>query len=322
MRRVRTCKLARRTGGGAEVQLRRWRRDARQGAKSAGTGVLGDRGELAWVGASRRPMTPLPSYHTESAQTQMVRILFVTGFHPRTRVCDLIYEFERFGPLAHCDWHAPRDSPDTRNDPYMYIEFRYERDAKDAYCDMDGRRFDGSRLSVDWARNPPSNYRRFDSTREASRGSPLPPLHRGRSHEPGGRRSRSRSRSPIVSDRARRDSRDRTIPDERMRSASPKHDSTEKQESNGEKMVVDHRDPDAHLPRTPSPSRSPDGEQRERLQPRNSTTRLAEHARSKWPKQDHLKKPKTNGTEERKTKSEEKEPEPECALCTSALWNE
>ncbi|THH12509.1 hypothetical protein EW146_g7631 [Bondarzewia mesenterica] len=124
----------------------------------------------------------------------MPRILFVSGFHPATRARDLAYEFERFGPLIRCDVPAPRN-PHAHSNPYAFVEFRSNRDAEDAYYDMHGRHFEGQRLSIQWAKNPPSSVWRYD--RRVS-----PPSHR--------RGDRDRSRSP-----RRRSDRDRNDRDDR-----------------------------------------------------------------------------------------------------------
>jgi len=121
----------------------------------------------------------------------MPRILFVSGFHTSMRARDLAHEFERFGRLVRCDVPAPRGA--HANNPYAFIEFRSDRDAEDAYYDMHGRNFDGCRLSVQWAKSPPSSVWRYERQR-----SPPPP-----------RRRRSRSASPRRSDRDREEPRDR-----------------------------------------------------------------------------------------------------------------
>ncbi|TFK99860.1 hypothetical protein BDV98DRAFT_650563 [Pterulicium gracile] len=113
----------------------------------------------------------------------MKRILFVSGFHPQTRARDLAYEFERFGPLVRCDVPAPRN-PHASSNPYAFVEFRSTRDAEDAYYDMHGRKFEGSRLSIQWAKNPPSSVWRFNDGGEA----PPPPRRRERSRSPPRRR--------------------------------------------------------------------------------------------------------------------------------------
>ncbi|OBZ74951.1 U3 small nucleolar RNA-associated protein 10 [Grifola frondosa] len=55
--------------------------------------------------------------------------------------------------------------PSSPLDPcrsYAFVEFRSQRDAEDAYYDMHGRSFEGSRLSIQWAKNPPSSVWRYD----------------------------------------------------------------------------------------------------------------------------------------------------------------
>ncbi|KAI6037956.1 hypothetical protein EDC04DRAFT_2698909 [Pisolithus marmoratus] len=148
------------------------------------------------------------------------RILFVSGFHPSTRARDLAFEFERFGPLVRCDVPAPRN-PHASSNPYAFVEFRSQRDAEDAYYDMHGRYFEGCRLSIQWAKNPPSSVWRYDrrspphrSTRERERSrSPRRRSERDYRDERdghvdrGGSRSPDRRRSPTPE--RRRDDRDR-----------------------------------------------------------------------------------------------------------------
>ncbi|KZV89464.1 RNA-binding domain-containing protein [Exidia glandulosa HHB12029] len=194
----------------------------------------------------------------------MPRILFVSGFHAQTRARDLAFEFEKFGALVRCDVPAPRNF--NANAPYAFVEFRSQRDAEAAYHEMHGRDFEGQRLSVQWARNPPSAVWRFDRGGGGGRGSP-PPRERRRSRERGSRRSRSRSRSPRRGGdgerrerrRSRSRSRDRTDrgrsrsrSGERKRSASPKRERSEKPEANGEEKIKDERE------REPSPVRADD----------------------------------------------------------------
>ncbi|KAH7911264.1 hypothetical protein BJ138DRAFT_1126184 [Hygrophoropsis aurantiaca] len=101
---------------------------------------------------------------------------------------------------------------------YAFVEFRSQRDAEDAYYDMHGKYFEGSRLSIQWAKNPPSSVWRYE--RRTS------PPHRS------SRAERERSRSPRRRvERDERDTRDReperdarrrrSRSPERRRSASP-----------------------------------------------------------------------------------------------------
>ncbi|KDR78315.1 hypothetical protein GALMADRAFT_245431 [Galerina marginata CBS 339.88] len=147
----------------------------------------------------------------------MPRILFVSGFHPATRARDLAFEFERFGQLVRCDVPAPRN-PHASHNPYAFVEFRSNRDAEDAYYDMHGRHFEGSRLSIQWAKNPPSSVWRSER-----RASPPPASHRSgrdreRSRSPRRRDDRDRERYP---EREDRDRRRRSRSPEKRRSASP-----------------------------------------------------------------------------------------------------
>ncbi|KAK7045459.1 hypothetical protein VNI00_007712 [Paramarasmius palmivorus] len=91
-----------------------------------------------------------------------------------------------------------RDELNAQRPPrtsYAFVEFRSTRDAEDAYNDMEGRYFEGYRLSVEWAKNPPSSVWRFDR-----RGGDPP----SRSSRPApSERDRQRSRSPRRSDRDR-----------------------------------------------------------------------------------------------------------------------
>ncbi|KAF7321015.1 RRM domain-containing protein [Mycena chlorophos] len=160
----------------------------------------------------------------------MRRILHVRGFHPNTRAKDLAvrvfslvpfvfvlnfralqHEFERFGPLVRCDVPAPRN-PHANTNPYAFVEFRSTRDAEDAYHEMHGKNFEGARLSVEWARRPPSTMWRVPN-RDRSR-SPRRRDDRDRDRD----RDRNRSR-----DRERR-RRSRTRSRSRRRSPSPKPD--------------------------------------------------------------------------------------------------
>ncbi|GJE92949.1 RNA-binding domain-containing protein [Phanerochaete sordida] len=156
----------------------------------------------------------------------MPRILFVSGFHPTTRARDLAYEFERYGPLVRCDVPAPRN-PHANSNPYAFVEFRSTRDAEDAYYEMHGRNFDGARLSIQWAKNPPSSVWRYDRR--------SPP-----------RRDRDRSRSPRRNGRDRSD-RDRDRDRERERERPRERDRDR-----------DERDRDRDRDEKPRRSRSPE----------------------------------------------------------------
>ncbi|KAI9463467.1 hypothetical protein HD554DRAFT_2027043 [Boletus coccyginus] len=177
----------------------------------------------------------------------MPRILFVSGFHPSTRARDLAYEFERYGPLVRCDVPAPRN-PHASSNPYAFVEFRSQRDAEDAYYDMHGRYFEGSRLGIQWAKNPPSSVWRYDRR--------SPPSHRS-----GGGRDRSRSprRQRDLPDRDR-DARD--LRDRRRRSRSPDR---RRSPSPIEKRRGDDRDRGARTPPMEDVKKDLDDRERDRV---------------------------------------------------------
>ncbi|KAL5498314.1 hypothetical protein ACEPAH_2456 [Sanghuangporus vaninii] len=149
-------------------------------------------------------------------------ILYIRGFHASTRARDLAYEFERYGPLIRCDIPAPRGHGPGAS-PYAFIEFRSSRDASAAFDDMHGRYFEGSRLTVEWAKRLPSSMwrsgrspRRGGRYRDRSRS---PRRGRDRDYDRDDRR-RSRSRSVDRRDRDD-DDRDDVRDKERRRSESP-----------------------------------------------------------------------------------------------------
>lgn len=103
---------------------------------------------------------------------------------------------------------------------YAFIEFRVERDAEDAYYEMHNRVFEGERLSVQWAKNPPSAIWRHERRRSppSRRRDYSPPRNdyrrsdrrRSRSPDRGSTRRRSRTRSPVDEKRRRSASPERT----------------------------------------------------------------------------------------------------------------
>jgi len=114
--------------------------------------------------------------------------------------------------------------PSNQYRSYAFVEFRSQRDAEDAYYDMHGRYFEGSRLSIQWAKNPPSSVWRYerrergggDRAERPDRGSP-PPRRSG-----GGDRERSRSPRRRGGDRdGGRDERDGRGDERRRRSRTP-----------------------------------------------------------------------------------------------------
>ncbi|KAJ7607378.1 hypothetical protein FB45DRAFT_948182 [Roridomyces roridus] len=194
----------------------------------------------------------------------MPRILFVSGFHPNTRARALAYEFERFGPLIRCDVPAPRNPHVPHHNPYAFVEFRSTRDAEDAYYDMHGKTFEGSRLSIQWAKSPPSAVWRYErggppsrSSRDRDRDRSRSPRRRSerddrdrdrhrdrdrerdedRDRDRDSRRRRSRSRSP------RRRSRSRTP--EKRRSLSPRREDRARTSPKDDRDAAQKEDPPA-----------------------------------------------------------------------------
>ncbi|KAI8922484.1 hypothetical protein PhCBS80983_g01415 [Powellomyces hirtus] len=172
--------------------------------------------------------------------------LFVAGIGGRTRARDLAYEFES----------------------YAFVEFEDDRDAEDAYYEMQNRKVDGYPLNIQWAKNAPSRNWRYDDRRDRSRSPPRRPRGgaRSRSRSPppprGGRddRDRHRSRSPVRDNG--RDERDvmpmdngaikgehhgasKDIMSPVRRSPSPA--------GNGHRSPSPRREVDDHVPRSPSP---------------------------------------------------------------------
>ncbi|KAI9209248.1 RNA-binding domain-containing protein [Polychytrium aggregatum] len=160
--------------------------------------------------------------------------LFVSGVSLRTRAKDLAYEFERYGRLVRCDIPAPRHgsrSPAT----YAFVEFEDRRDAEDAYYEMQGRRFDGFTLDIQWAKSAPSRTWRYDDRRDSDR---------PRSRDSGRDRDRERDREPDRDGRDNRDDRDDRDRDrDRRRSRSPRRGSDRDDADRSSKRG--DRDPDS-----------------------------------------------------------------------------
>ncbi|WVW78783.1 hypothetical protein I302_100745 [Kwoniella bestiolae CBS 10118] len=171
----------------------------------------------------------------------IVSVLYVSGFASNLRAKDLAYEFERYGRLIRCDIPALKTPTSS---PFAFVEFRREDDAEDAYYDMHGRSIDGRKITVQWAKRPPSSQWRHDGTsgygdsrdRRRSppprRRSPSPPPRR-RSPSPPPRR---RSPSPRESRRGDYDDDDRVkekdyAGSKRGRSASPERNGRDRSAS-------------------------------------------------------------------------------------------
>ncbi|TPX32434.1 hypothetical protein SmJEL517_g04419 [Synchytrium microbalum] len=73
---------------------------------------------------------------------------------------------------------------------YAFVEFEVPRDAEDAMADMQGRRFDGAPLTIQWTKGAPGRSWRLGED-QGPPGRGPPPQGRGRSPSP--RRGRSPS---------------------------------------------------------------------------------------------------------------------------------
>ncbi|WVF70109.1 hypothetical protein IAT40_004897 [Kwoniella sp. CBS 6097] len=142
-------------------------------------------------------------------------VLYVSGFGSSLRARDLAYEFERYGRLIRCDIPALKTASSS---PFAFVEFRREADAEDAYYDMHGRSIDGRRITVQWAKRPPSSAWRHDGY---GNGNGNDRRDRDRDSDRDRRRSPPRRRSPSP----RRD-RDRDY--DRRRSASPQRETRDR----------------------------------------------------------------------------------------------
>ncbi|KAJ3045914.1 hypothetical protein HDV00_006180 [Rhizophlyctis rosea] len=173
--------------------------------------------------------------------------LFVAGLGSNTRAKDLAYEFERYGRLVRCDIPAPRTGV-AGKPMYAFVEFEDARDAEDAYFEMQGRRFEGRDLTIQWARNAPSRNWRYDDDRGPRRDERGGRDDRDRSPRRGGG-GRDRSRSPRRRD-DRRDDREKSPRDDRRDDRPPRgadRDGDVKMETDRE-----YRDDDRRRGRSPN----------------------------------------------------------------------
>eukprot|EP00887_Chlorella_sp_A99_P006537 scaffold3.g6537.t1 len=122
-----------------------------------------------------------------SRSTKSHYILMVDDLAPQTRSSDLKSEFGRHGPILSVERDARYRC--------ALVEFKSSRDAQEAWERMEGFRFDGRRLRVDWATRKDLDFFGWKWTEST----PSPKRGRGR--------SRSRSASPSPSRSPSRDSR-------------------------------------------------------------------------------------------------------------------
>ncbi|WVQ68938.1 uncharacterized protein L199_007147 [Kwoniella botswanensis] len=182
-------------------------------------------------------------------------VLYVSGFASNLRARDLAYEFERYGRLIRCDIPALKTPTSS---PFAFVEFRREDDAEDAYYDMHGRSIDGRKITVQWAKRPPSSQWRHDGYGDSRdrRRSP-PPRRRSPSPPP-----RRRSPSPRESRRGGDHDDDDRVKErdyagsKRGRSASPERNGRDRSASPVSKLR-ESRDDDRSRSRNGDESLSP-----------------------------------------------------------------
>jgi len=134
--------------------------------------------------------------------------LKVDGFSTRSHIDDIEDLFSKYGKVG--DVYIPKDYRTKENRGFGFVRYYSKHDAEDAIDGLDGRKFDGRELSVQYAKydRPDRDYRgggggRGGRSRSRSRGR----RDRSRSRSKGGRRDRSRSRSNRSKSRSK--SRDR-----------------------------------------------------------------------------------------------------------------
>lgn len=123
--------------------------------------------------------------------------LKVDGLSHRCSAEDLEGLFDRYGKIGDC--YIPKDFRTKESRGFGFVRYFSKNDAEDAIDALDGRKYDGRELSVQYARyDRPENERRWAGGRD-----------RSRSRSGGRGRDRSRSRSGGRGRRDRSDSRDR-----------------------------------------------------------------------------------------------------------------
>lgn len=131
--------------------------------------------------------------------------LKVDGLSHRTTIDDLEALFDKYGRIG--DVYIPKDYRTKEGRGFGFVRYYSKHDAEDAIDGLDGRKYDGRELSVQYAR-----YDRPDRDYRGGGGS-------------GGGGGRGRSRSRSRGRRGSRDrSRDRTRSRERRRSRSKSRD--------------------------------------------------------------------------------------------------
>lgn len=154
--------------------------------------------------------------------------LKVDGLSHRTTTDDLEGLFDKYGRIG--DVYIPKDYRTKESRGFGFVRYFNKHDAEDAIDGLDGRKYDGRELSVQYARYDRPDERRGgygggrgggggrDRSRSRSRSRDRRDRSRSRSRDrrdrsrsrSGGRRGRDRSRSNSRDDRRRRHSSDRS----------------------------------------------------------------------------------------------------------------
>jgi len=132
--------------------------------------------------------------------------LKVDGLSHRTNVEDLESLFEKYGKVG--DVYIPKDYRTKENRGFGFVRYFSKHDAEDAIDSLDGRKFDGRELSVQYARydRPERDYNRGGGRAGGGSRRGRYSRSRSRSRSRDRRRSRSRSESDDRSRRRRRSS--------------------------------------------------------------------------------------------------------------------
>ncbi|XP_023342635.1 serine/arginine-rich splicing factor 2 [Eurytemora carolleeae] len=157
--------------------------------------------------------------------------LKVDGLSHRTNLEDLESLFDKYGKVG--DVYIPKDYRTKENRGFGFVRYFNKDDAEDAIDALDGRKFDGRELSVQYAR-----YDRPDRDYGGGRGGGGDRGGRG-----GGRRSRSRSRGGRRGGRSpdRSRGRDRDRSRDRNRSRTPRDRSRDRKKSRSRSVDSDSR---------------------------------------------------------------------------------
>ncbi|KAF0987092.1 hypothetical protein HZS_2609, partial [Henneguya salminicola] len=145
----------------------------------------------------------------------------VDNLSSKTRIEDLKHIFENYGLIG--DIYIPRNANTGRPKGFAFVRYYRTRDGDRAIRDMDGRRIEGSLVTVSWARH--ERFVRREHKYRRSRSSSRGYTHRHRN------RSSHESYAPIDrNDSSKRKSRSRSI------SSSPMLNPAERQLSSPQRV--------------------------------------------------------------------------------------